>query len=124
MRLLRALAHLVLAVALLAAALAPARATASLTNMAAADSGHGGHHASGVQVGHAGHDHGNGTERQPLHTTDTCQSACCYMAAQPASAAPPIAIVAFDCPIRYAEAAQPGFGRADAPEPGIPKPVI
>jgi hypothetical protein len=124
MRLPRALVHLVLALVLLATALAPARAVAFSPSIVSAHGSHGEQSASGVQVGPSGHEHGSGTERQPLHRADHCQTACCYMAAQPASPAPAATTVAFHCPVRYTEAMQPTFGEAEAPEPGIPKTVV
>jgi hypothetical protein len=120
MRLLRALAHLVLALALIGVAVAPARAVGFLP--VATHENHMGDHASGVHAEHAAHEHGSAASEQlPTHKRDGCQTACCFI---PSQLPPPVSdttAVEFFCAVRYVDATRLASGRADAPDPGIPK---
>ena len=125
MRLLRALAHLVLALALIGVAVAPARAVVVApagAHQLQADRHH--HHRSAVHAEHAGHDHGAPASEHPAHKQDGCQTLCCFIPSQVPPYAPVASAAAFFCAVRYVEAAQPASGRADAPDPGIPKAVV
>jgi hypothetical protein len=124
MPLLRALAHLVIAMALLAAAQAPARALGPALDAVSQHGSHIGGHAPNAHIGHAGHDHGAPAGEAPAHTPDCCQTACCFVPAQSAARHAGIATIAFSCAVRYPDSAQRASGRGDAPEPGIPKAVI
>lgn len=119
MRLFRALAHLVLALALIGAAFAPARAIASAP--AQADQGHGHARPAGVSAEHAAHDQGAPASEHPAHKRDGCQTACCFIPSQPPPRAPDATAVEFFCAVRYTDAEQPASGRTDAPDPEIPK---
>jgi hypothetical protein len=124
MRLLRTLAHLVLACALIGAAIAPVRAIGFVLAPAAHGHSHMDHHASGLGAGHAARDHGTPASEYSAHKRDGCQTACCFTPAQLPARAPDATAVEFFCAVRYMDAAQPRSGRADAPEPGIPKAVL
>jgi hypothetical protein len=119
MRLLRALAHLVLAVALVGVVVAPARAIA----VARAPAAH-------VHIDHdaalaAEHDHGAPASEHPAqHKADACQTLCCFTPSQTPPHAPEASAIEFFCAVRYIDAAQPRRGRADAPDPGIPKRAV
>src|SRR3954470_8550880 len=121
MRLLRTLAHLVLALALIGAGAAPARAVA----LARAPMAHS-HmdHAAGLDVEHAAHDHGAPASEHPAHKRDACHTLCCFIPSQMPPHGPAASAVEFFCAVRYMEPAQPGAGRTDAPDPGIPKPAV
>jgi hypothetical protein len=121
MRLLRTLAHLVLALALIGAGAAPARAIAVVR----APMSHS-HmdHAPGVAVEHAADHHGAPQSEHPAHKQDACQTLCCFIPSQMPRHGPAGSAVEFFCPVRYMDAAQPGAGRTYAPDPGIPKPVV
>ena len=79
MRLLRALAHLALALALIGVAVAPARAGAF--QPAQATHGHMDHDAD-LAVGHAAHDHGTPAREHPAHQAGACQTLCCFVPSQ------------------------------------------
>jgi hypothetical protein len=123
MRLLRALAHLVLALALIGVAAAPVRAglvspVPEKPHVHASIDDH--DHA----VGHASaahHDHAMPAGEQPSHPSDGCVTACCFIPSQLPPRAPGASAVEFFCAVRYADAANAASGRVDAPEPGIPK---
>jgi len=120
MRLLRALAHLALALALIGVAVAPARAVflpaqATHDHMA---------HDADLAVGHAAHDHGTPASEHPAHQAGDCQTLCCFIPSQLPPPAPGASAVEFFHPVRYMDAVQPGSGRTDAPDPGIPKPAV
>jgi hypothetical protein len=121
MRLLRALAHVVLALALIGVAVAPARAIG--VPLVAMPEHHGDmdHHASGV---HAGHDHDGPASEHAAHKRDACQTACCFLPSQLPPHVPGATVVEFFRGVRYVDVAQPRSGRADAPDPGIPKPLV
>ena len=121
MRLLRALAHFVLALALISVALAPARAGGVAP--VAVPEHHSEHHGHAPGV-HAGHDHASPAGDHAAHKRDACQTACCFVPSQVAPVAFDASAVEFFCAVRYAQAAQPVSGRTDAPDPGIPKPVV
>ena len=121
MRLLRALAHLALALALIGVAVAPARAGAFLP--AQAVHGHMDHDA-GVAAAQGAHDHGTPTSEHPAHQASACQSLCCFIPSQLPPHATEASAVEFFHPVQYMDAAQPGSGRTDAPDPGIPKPTV
>jgi hypothetical protein len=121
MRLLRALAHLVLAVALIGVVVAPAPAIA----VAPAAAAH--HHMdydAGLAAEHATHDHGAPASEHPAHKADACQTLCCFIPSQMPPHAPEASAIEFFCAVRYMDAAQPRHGRADAPDPGIPKHAV
>jgi hypothetical protein len=124
MRLLRILAHLVLALGLVGVSVAPARAGALA--LAASPAHHSGmdHHSSGVHAEHAGYDHGSPASEHPAHKRDACQTACCFVPSQLPPHGSDATAIEFFCAVRYVEAGQPGSGRADAPDPGIPKAVF
>jgi hypothetical protein len=124
MRLLRALAHLVLALALIGVAVSPARAVGIVAGGTPEHHSGMDHHSSGVHAGEAGHDHGAPASEHPAHKPDACQTACCFVPSQLPPRAPDATAVEFFCAVRYLDAAQPGSGRADAPDPGIPKAVV
>jgi hypothetical protein len=124
MRLLRALAHLVIALALLAAAQAPARAVGLAAHGVPQHGSHTGDHAPGAHMAHSGHDHAAPANPTPAHNPDGCQTACCFVPAQSADRAAGAGTIAFFCAVRYLEGAQRESGRGDAPEPGIPKALI
>jgi hypothetical protein len=121
MRLLRTLAHLVLALALVGVAAAPARAAGFVPAGMPEHHGHMDHQATGVAAEHAAHDHGAPASEHPAHKRDGCQTACCFIPAQPPARTPDAITVEFFCAVRYTDAAQPRSSRADAPDPGIPK---
>ncbi|AWN41493.1 hypothetical protein [Methylobacterium durans] len=121
MRLLRALAHLLLALALTTASVAQARVVSVVPGATQERPDH--HHAATGEAAQAAHHHGGPASRSPVHTRDGCQTACCFAAAQlPARAPEAGAAVRFRA-VRYVDAAHPVSGRADAPDPGIPKPA-
>jgi hypothetical protein len=125
MRLLRALAHLVLALALIGVAVAPARAV--VLAPAGAKETHSGtdhHHATVVHPKHAGHDHAAPGSERGAHKRDACQTACCFVPSQMPPHAPYASAVEFFFAVRYMDALQLGSGRTDAPDPGIPKPTV
>ena len=124
MRLLRALVHLVLALALIGVAVAPARATGFAPMPVSERHSDMDHHASGVHVAGAGHDHDRPASEHPAHKRDGCQTACCFIPSQLPPPAPGATAVEFFCAVRYSDVAEPASGRADAPEPGIPKVVL
>lgn len=117
MRLLRALAHLGLALALMTAAGAQTRMIGA---MPVAASPH--HHASASPAGHAGHADGSLAGEHRPQTRDACQTACCFTAAPMPAHAPEAVRVTRCSPIRYVIAPDPASGRGYAPDPGIPKP--
>jgi|1185.fasta_scaffold590378_2 hypothetical protein len=122
MRLLRALAHLVLVLAIIGVAVAPARAVVLAPVSAQAmhgDMEH--HHDAGVHAEHAGDDHAGPVSEPPTHKRDACQTLCCFIPSQMPPHAPEASAAEFFCAVRYMDAAQPGYGRTDAPDPGIPK---
>ncbi|HEX8167294.1 MAG TPA: hypothetical protein VF601_16105 [Beijerinckiaceae bacterium] len=121
MRLLRALAHLVLALALIGAVVAPARAIAVAPAPAAH---HHMDHDAGLAANHRTHDHGAPASEHPAHKAEACQTLCCFIPSQMPPHAPEASAVEFFCGVRYMDAAQPRLGRADAPDPGIPKLVV
>ena len=124
MRLLRALVHLVLALALIGVAVAPARATGFAPMPVSERHSDMDHHSSGVHVGDAGHDLNAPASEHPAHKRDGCQTACCFIPSQLPPPAPGATAVEFFCAVRYSNVAEPASGRADAPEPGIPKAVL
>lgn len=117
MRLLRALAHVVFALAIAVGALAQAHAAAAMVVAVAPH--HGQEDAS--LVAHADHDHGAPAKAHPVHKRDACQTACCLMPAQQPARVGDASIVGFFCAVRYVEKAQAGSGLHVAPDPGIPK---
>lgn len=123
MRLLRAFAYLVLVLALIGVAGGPARA--SLITPAPekphvhASTDHHDHAAGHASVAH--HDHAMPAGEQASHPSDGCVTACCFIPSQLPPRAPGASAVEFFCAVRYLDAAQAASGRADAPEPGIPK---
>jgi hypothetical protein len=116
MRLLRALTHLALALALIGLAVAPTRAIAFVPAQAAH---HHMDHDAGVAAEHAAYDHGAPAGEHPA--PDACQTLCCFIPSQVPPHGPHASAVEFFCPVRYMDAVQPGSGRTDAPDPGIPK---
>jgi len=125
MRLLRALAHFVLALVLIGVAVAPARAVALVpagAHQLFGDMDH--HHGPAVHAEHAGHDHGAPASEHPAHKRDACQTLCCFIPSQVPPHAPVASAAASFSAVRYVEVAQPASGRADAPDPGIPKAVV
>jgi hypothetical protein len=124
MRLLRALAHLVVALALIGVAVAPARVTGFVPAGAPEPHSDMDHHSPGVRAEHAAHDHATPASEHPAHQRDACQTTCCFVPSQLPPRAPDATAVAFFCAVRYVEATQPASGRADAPDPGIPKAVV
>ena len=77
------------------------------------------HHAAGEHVGDHGHEHP--APGQHDHSDRACITACCIVPSnwtQPAAASQ---CVHFGSAVLYGEPTQPGSGRSDAPEPGIPK---
>jgi len=124
MRLLRAFAHLVLGLALIGVVAAPARAVVLApagAHQLFDDMDH--HHGPAVHAEHAGHDQGAPASEHP-HKRDACQTLCCFIPSQVPPHAPVASAAAFFCTVHYVEAAQPASGRADAPDPGIPKAVV
>ena len=121
MRLLRALAHLVLALALVGVAFVPARAVSLAP--AAMPEHHSQHHdqAHGVD---AGHDHASPAKDHADHKRDACETACCFVPSQLPPRALDANAIEFFTAVRYAEPAQSASGRTDAPDPGIPKAVV
>ena len=117
MRLLRALTHLVLALALLGFSLAPGR-TAGFVPPDAHQ--HADRHGKAVAAEHTTQHHSTPAGEHPAHKPDACQTACCFIPAQLPARALEVATIAF-CEVRYERAAAAASGRADAPEPGIPK---
>jgi hypothetical protein len=113
MRLLRALAHLVLALVVLTGAVAQARAA----GCGPAPQPHA-HHA---MMAGTGHDHGSPTAGHPAHGRDGCQAACCLAPAPLPERAPDLTAAEFFSGVRYADAALSASGRSTAPDPGIPK---
>jgi hypothetical protein len=125
MRLLRAFAHLVLGLALIGVVAAPARAVVLApagAHQLFDDMDH--HHGPAVHAEHAGHDPGAPASEHPAHKRDACQTLCCFLPSQVPPHAPVASAAEFFCAVRYVETAQPAFGRADAPDPGIPKSVV
>jgi hypothetical protein len=118
MRLLRALAHLALALALVGLAVAPTRAIAFVPAQAAH---HHMDHDAGLAAEHAAHDHGAPASEHPVHKADACQTLCCFIPSQMPPHAAEASAAEFFCAVRYMDAALPRHGRADAPDPGIPK---
>jgi hypothetical protein len=116
MRLLRALAHLVLAIAILAAGGAQA---CPVGLMSAAPQSHD-HRAMTASVEQAVHDHGSPARERPVHKRDTCQTLCCISPVQLVTRAPIAWPVLFSA-VRYDVAASSAVGRTYAPEPGVPK---
>src|SRR3954452_19077960 len=82
MRLLRALVHLVLALALIGIALAPARATGFAPMPVSERHSDRDPHSLGVHVADAGHDHNRPASEHPAHKRDGCQIACCFIPSQ------------------------------------------
>ena len=121
MRLLRALAHLVLALALVSGVTAQAWAVTRAPAPATAPQEHHGHHAAATGVEQAAHDHGSSASEHPLHERGNCQTLCCFTAAQLPTHAPEASAVEFFCSVRYVIDAEPASGRAVAPDPGVPK---
>ena len=81
-------------------------------------------HAASQHVGHHAHEH-RGHEHpapgQHDHSDRACITACCIVPSswtQPAAASD---CVHFASAVVYGEPRQPGSGRSEAPEPGIPK---
>lgn len=122
MRLLRALTHLVLALAFVSVATAQAR-TGVCAPMEAASRQHHGHEAPAVAVEHAAHDHGSSGNERSAPERDDCQTACCFTAGRMAAPAPAGVTIGFFCAVRYVVDAQPVSSRAFAPDPGVPKPL-
>jgi hypothetical protein len=123
MRLLRALAHFVLALALIGVAVGPAWAgvitpSAEKTHLHATIDHH--HHAVDHESA-ANHDPGTPANKHPSRKRDGCLTACCLIPSEQPPRAPGATAVEFFCAIRYSDITQPASGRADAPEPGIPK---
>jgi hypothetical protein len=120
MRLLRALAHLVLALAILTAGVAQARIVAVPAPAMSA------HHGTGAPASaasdHAMHGAGAASDAHPVHDRDACQTACCFVPAQPAARTGDASPVAFRS-VRYPAFAPALRSLTSAPEPGIPKPV-
>jgi hypothetical protein len=115
MRIVRALAHLVLALAFLSGTAAQARSVACAA-MSGPPPAHHGHPPPADAV----HAHGDAAER-PLHERATCQALCCLVAAALPLPAPTARPAAYVDAHRSPSAADPAFGRSPAPEPGIPK---
>jgi hypothetical protein len=119
---LRAFANLILALALISVAVAPARA-GLITHLPEKPHVHASiddHHA----VGHgsaADHDHGTPASEHASHKGDRCLTACCFIPSAQPPHLPGATEVEFFCAIRYLDAATAASGRKDAPEPGIPK---
>lgn len=110
MRLLRALACLILALTLVGAPTAHARTVGAGQ---AAISDHGGHAATA-------HDCDGPARGHPAQDASDCPAACCFMPAQvPARVGAPIAVEFRRVP--YPVAAQVLAGRVRAPDPEIPK---
>jgi hypothetical protein len=124
MRLLRALVHLIIALTVFGVAVAPARATGFAPFAASERHGDMDYHASGVQPGDAGHHHTLPASEHPAHKRGGCQTACCFIPSQLPPPAPGAAAVEFFCAVRYSNLAEPACGRAERPEPGIPKAVV
>ena len=117
MHLLRTLAHLVLAVAILTAGVAQARVNAAPIAMPS-------HHAHGAPTAiasdHSMHEHETSSDKRPIHKRDTCQTACCFAPGQLSSRTIEAMPVEF-CPVRYPALASAMSSLTPAPEPGVPK---
>jgi hypothetical protein len=130
MRLLRALIHLVVAVALIAAVPMPIAlsAPAACDHHSASHHGdrnahtdhHGGmsHHAT-AQAADAAHPH-SAPANAPVHKWKCCQTICCFVPSQLTTASEASA-VAFARTVHYGNLADRALGRTETPEPGIPK---
>ncbi|MDR7036240.1 hypothetical protein J2X36_000978 [Methylobacterium sp. BE186] len=121
MRLLRALARLVLALALVTAAGAHAPSSAAPADAAHR---HPDHHATahataaGIDCAAQGH-HSRG-DKHPAPGDDGCRTACCFVAGY-LPGRPEASEAAFFRTLRFAIVAQPMSGRHSAPDPEIPK---
>ncbi|MBN8958534.1 MAG: hypothetical protein J0H17_18510 [Rhizobiales bacterium] len=144
MRLLRALIHLVLAVALIGAVPMPVAlsAPAACDHHSADHPGktdghaddhsghhgdrnaHAGHHAgmnhhASVQAADAAHPH-SAPASAPAHKWNCCQTICCFVPSQLTTASEASAVT-FVRTVRYGNLADRALGRTETPEPGIPK---
>ena len=120
MRLTRGLAHLALALVLLVAALAPARAVGSAframpSSHVAMDHGLADAHASEA------HEHACPASGHPVHASDHCRTACCFVPSRLPPRAPASDAVELFRVVRYPQVTQAVSGETGAPEPGIPK---
>jgi hypothetical protein len=118
MRLFRALASLVVALAVLTVAVAQAQAfgcVPAVTLQPAA------HYAMAVRAEHAAHAHSSPATQHPVHQQDHCQMVCCLTPAPLPARMREAATAEFFCAVQYVDTAQSGVGRSDAPDPGIPK---
>ena len=117
MRLLRTLAHLVLAVAILIAGVAQARVNAAPISMLP-------HYAHGaptaIAFDHSMHEHGTSADERPIHKRDTCQTACCFAPVQLSARMVEARPVKF-CAVRYPASISVMSSLTPAPEPGVPK---
>ena len=122
MRLLRALAHLALALALIGVAVAPARAGAF--QPAQADPRpHGPRRRSCRRARGARPRHPRTRTPRRIKPAPARRCAASSRLSCPRPPRGPSAVEFFH-PVRYMDAAQSGSGRTDAPDPGIPKPVV
>lgn len=120
--LLRALSHLALVLALLGVVIAPAQAVGWMPiAQAHAHDAHAGHGGTTAFVDHAAHDHGAPADSLPVHEPDACKTACCISTASHPLPVNDASAILFFASVSYGDAAQSASGRADAPEPGIPK---
>lgn len=128
MRLLRALIHLIVAVALIGAVPMPAALSAppacdhhsaGQDRNAQADRSGMRHHAAVPMADDTVRPH-SAPANAPIHKWNCCQTICCFVPSQ-LSAASEASTVTFARAVHYWNFADRALGRTETPEPGIPK---